>query len=114
MIGDNMKKVSSIFEKVPEKWGLRGDLYFWDYLKGIFDKYDLPFEYDELERIIKDEHLKLTGVELTKDSMAYCEKFAHGGMSSGKICGEWWITIGLPLLKERLNKKSFFDKLFRK
>ena len=33
MIGDKMKKVSSIFEKVPEKWGLRGDPYFWDYLK---------------------------------------------------------------------------------
>ena len=27
-----MKKVSTIFKEKPEKWGLRGDSYFWDYL----------------------------------------------------------------------------------
>ena len=56
----------------------------------------------------------MTGIELTKDSIAKCEKFEHGGMSSGGLSGEFWTTTALPLLKERLNKKSFFDKLFKK
>ena len=97
-----MKKVSTIFKEKPEKWGLRGDSYFWDYLEKIFDNYKLPFNYDELEKIIKEEHLKLTGVELTKESIGKCKKFEHGGMTSGGICGGFWITEALPLLKERL------------
>lgn len=91
------------FKEKPEKWGFRGDLYFWDYLEKIFDNYELPFNYDELEKIIKKEHLKLTGVELTKESIGKSEKFEYGGMTSGGICGEFWITEALPLLKERLN-----------
>ena len=51
----------------------------------------------------------MTGVELTKESIGKCEKFEHGGMTSGGICGGFWITEALPLLKERLNKK-FSDK----
>ena len=109
-----MKKVSTIFKEKPEKWGLRGYPYFWEYLEDIFNNYELPFEYEKLEKTIKDEHLKLTGIELTKDSIAKCEKFEHGGMSSGGLSGEFWITTALPLLKERLNKKSLFDELFNK
>ena len=109
-----MKKVSTIFKEKPEKWGLRGDPYFWEYLEDIFNNYELPFEYEKLEKIIKDEHIKLTGIELTKDSIAKCEKFEHGGMSSGGLSGEFWTTTALPLLKEIKNKKSFFDKLFKK
>ena len=26
-------KLSKIFEEKPQSWGLRGDPYFWDYLK---------------------------------------------------------------------------------
>lgn len=97
-------KVSVIFKDKPEQMGLRGDYYFWDYLKSVFDNYSFPFTYEELEKIIKEEHLKITGVELTKDSRGYSEKFDNGGMSAGTICGEYWITKGLSILKERLNK----------
>ena len=100
-----MEKVSTIFNERPLKWGLRGDVYFWDYLEDIFNNYELPFKYDELEKIVKDEHLKLTGFELTHNSIAKCEKFEHGGMSSGLLSGEFWITVALPLLKERLKSK---------
>ena len=109
-----MKKVSTIFKDKPEKWGLRGDIYFWDYLENIFNNYELPFDYEQLEKIIRDEHLKLTGKELTNDSNSFCEDFSHGGMSSGCISGEFWTNKAFPLLKERLNKKSFFDKLFKR
>lgn len=47
-----MKKVSTIFKKRPEKWGFRGDPYFWEYLEKLFNN------YDELEKIIKEEHIK--------------------------------------------------------
>ena len=97
-----MKRLSSIVEEKPEYWGLRGDSYFWNYLEEKFSNYRLPFEYEELEKIIKEEYLKLTGLELTKDSIGRYDDFKHGGMSSGAISGEFWINTALPLLKERL------------
>lgn len=109
-----MKKVSTIFKKKVKHWEFRGDPYFWEYLENLFDNYELPFNYDELERIIKEEHLKLTGIELTEESIGKCEKFEYGGMSSGGICGSFWIKEALPLLKERLNKKGIFYKFLKK
>lgn len=98
------KKVSTIFEKEPKQFGLRGDVYFWNYLKNIFEEYNLPMNSNDLVKIIKEEHLKLTGQELNPSSQAYCEKFANGGMSSGMLSGEFWITIAIPLLEKRLKR----------
>ena len=40
-------KLSKIFEEKPERWGFRGDPYFWDYLKEIADKgYCTPATYN--------------------------------------------------------------------
>lgn len=100
------KKVSTIFEKEPQRFGLRGDIFFWNYLKDIFEEYNLPMNSNHLVKIIKEEYLKLTGQELTTSSQAYCEKFANGGMSSGMLSGEFWITIAIPLLVERLEKNK--------
>lgn len=99
-----MEKVSTIFKEKPEVWRLRGDTYFWEYLEEIFDNYNFPYEFEDLEKIIKDEHLKLTGIELTDTSVAMCKKFAHRGISSGQIFGKFWISIAFPLLKEKINK----------
>lgn len=101
-----MNKVSTIFKEKPKTWGLRGDPYFWDYLEKFFDNYELPFDYNKLEEIIKTEHLKLTSIELTNNSIAKCKAFEHGGMSSGGLSGDFWINTALPLLKERLNKSK--------
>ena len=101
-----MKNVSIIFKERPEKWGLRGDPYFWDYLEKIFVNYNFPLEYSELEKIIKEEYLKLTGIEITNKSIGKCESFNDGGMSSGLISGEFWLTIAMPLLKDRLEKNN--------
>ena len=40
---------------------------------------------------------------MTTDSMAYVEQFAHEGMSSGGISGEWWNENEIPMLKSRLS-----------
>lgn len=92
-----------IFEEQPMKWGLRGDPYFWDYLRNIACNMDL-ISPKELEKWIKEEYLKLTGNELTRRESSRVEMFAHGGMSSGGVSGHWWVDTGIPLLKKRLKE----------
>ena len=96
-------KLSVIFEEKPERWGFRGDPYFWDYLKNIAENMDM-ISADELEKWIKEEYLSLSGKPLTDEYMdfAVIEQFAHGGMSSGGVDNEWWVNEGIPLLKSRL------------
>ena len=96
-------KLSVIFEKKPERWGLRGDPYFWDYLKERAEDMDV-LSADELERWIKEEYFSLSGKALTDEYMdfAVIERFAHGGMSSGGVDNRWWTEEGIPLLKSRV------------
>ncbi len=102
MICKNMK-LSIIFEEKPERWGLRGDPYFWDYLKKRAENMDI-LSFDELEKWIKEEYFMLSGKALTDEYMdfAVIEQFAHGGMSSGGVDNGWWMEEGIPLLKSRL------------
>ena len=99
-------KLSVIFKEKPEYWGLRGDPYFWDYLCELAENMDI-ISPDELEKWIRDEHMRLSGEFMTDVSIVRVEKFAHGGMSSGGISGEWWTETGIPLLKSRLRNLSF-------
>ena len=82
-------KLSKIFEEKPERWGLRGDPYFWDYLKERAENMDI-ISPDELEKWIKEEYSSLSGKALTDEYMdfAVIEQFAHGGMSSGGVDNE--------------------------
>ena len=96
-------KLSVIFEDKPERWGYRGDPYFWDYLKEKAEEMEL-ITPELLEIWIKDEHFALSGIELTEESTAVVDRFAHGGMSSGGIAGDWWCAVGIPLLKDRLKR----------
>ena len=96
-------KLSIIFEEKPEVWGYRGDPYFWDHLKERAENMEI-LSPDELERWIKEEYFSLSGKELTEEGdCAVIERFAHGGMSSGGVDNAWWIQVGIPLLKSRLN-----------
>ena len=96
-------KLSIIFEEKPQRWGFRGDPYFWDHLKGLAEKMEIVSP-DELEEWIKKEYLSLSGKPLTDDygDFAIINQFAHGGMSSGGVDNEWWMETGIPLLKSRL------------
>ena len=100
-----VKKLSAIFEERPERWGFRGDPYFWDYLKERAESMEMVSP-DELENWIKEEYFSLSGKALTDEYMdfAVIEQFAHGGMSSGGVSNEWWMEEGIPLLKSRLTK----------
>ena len=96
-------KLSTIFEEKPQSWGLRGDPYFWDYLKERSENMEI-ISPDELEAWIKEEYYSLSGKPLTDEYMdfAVIEQFAHGGMSSGGVDNGWWLNEGIPLLKSRL------------
>ncbi len=96
-------RLSVIFEEKPERWGFRGDPYFWDYLKELAENMDLITE-DELEKWIKEEYFSLSGKVLTDKYMdfAVIEQFAHGGMSSGGVDNVFWTEEMIPLLKSRL------------
>ena len=96
-------KLSVIFEEKPERWGFRGDPYFWDYLKDRAENMDI-ISPEELEKWIKEEYSSLAGKELTGEYMdfAVIKQFAHGGMSSGGVDNGWWMNEGIPLLKSRL------------
>lgn len=92
-----------IFKNKPNKgWGARGNPYFWNHLQQDAEDVIMPISEDDLIAWIKDEHLKLTGEELTPESDVYVEKYDHGGMSAGRITGEWWYDIGIPLLIKRM------------
>jgi len=97
-------KLAKIFEEKPERWGFRGDPYFWDYLKTLAENMNI-ISPDELEKWIKEEYFSLSGKILTDEYMdfAVIEQFAHGGMSSGGVDNQWWMEEGIPLLKSRLN-----------
>ena len=97
--------LSVIFEGKPDRWGFRGDPYFWDHLKDIAKNMDL-ISPDELEQLIKEEYLSLSGKALTDEYMdfAVIKQFAYGGMSSGGVDNRWWMREGIPLLKSRLSE----------
>lgn len=96
-------KLSKNFEEKPLSWGLRGDPFFWDYLKECAKNMDI-ISTEELEKWIKEEYFSLSGKVLTDKYMdfAVIEQFAHGGMSSSGVDNEWWMNEGIPLLKSRL------------
>ena len=56
-----------------------------------------------IKRMRKEVFEKLTGAPLTRECHMFLSKYAHDGMSSGQICGEFWIDKALPLLLDRLN-----------
>ena len=99
-------KLSEIFETEPKQWGFRGDPYFWRFLKEKAREMPIEISETELESWIKKEHFEVSGKELTDYSMVYVEQFAHGGMSSGGISGQWWTEDGIPLLVSRLRNNE--------
>lgn len=96
--------VSEIFMKKPDRYGLRGDPFFWDYLKEYFATKELPYSVTQFTEDIYSLFWQVTGEKLTVEARPFVEEFAHGGMSSGHLSGEFWIERGIPLLVERLEE----------
>lgn len=105
MSHDQMK-LSVIFDPEPESWGFRGDPYFWRYLRKRVARVALPAEPAKLEQFIREEYYRLSGTRLAPGSIGIVEEFAHGGMTSGGLSGEFWIRYAIPLLKKRLERAN--------
>lgn len=95
---------SVIFEEKPAQWGLRGDPYLWEEMRKEFLAVPVTIASEDFEKKFKEVFEKLTGVSISSDDHIFLSKYAHGGMSSGKISGEFWLDIALPLLLERLKR----------
>ena len=98
--------VADIFREKPEKYGCRGDEFFWEYLEKRTEGIPFPFEYEKLECLIKLEYLLASGEEMTEKSLGFSRELSNGGMSSGIISGEYWLNQALPLLKTRIDKAN--------
>ena len=95
------ERLSVLFEEEPKQWGLRADEFLWNDMKKYFSNIEFPYsEKDFLQTIINLE-VKYVGKELNLEDKVYVENYAHGGMSSGYISGEFWNNRGIPLLVKR-------------
>ncbi len=92
-------KLAEAFEERPERWGLRGDRYFWGYLEEKAKNTEVFFDADDLEEWVKQEYFNIVKKELDYESIDYVEQFENSG-----IDGTWWLDKGIPLLKSRLLK----------
>ena len=96
--------VSTIFEEKPKQWGFRGDPYLWEEMMKEFSTVPVTISLEDFVKEFKEVFEKLTGTPLTRDCHIFLSKYAHGGMSSGQIRGEFWTDTVLPLLVERLKR----------
>ena len=107
--------LSEMFNIQPPNWGLRGDPYLWQDMKKAFA--DTPFPYSAHELVV-DVHrifLEKAGEELSNTARPYVEAYDHGGPSSGKVSGRFWLGTAIPLLLAMRdvaeNNMEEFDKI---
>ena len=94
-------KVSLIFEEEPIQWGLRGDPFLWRELKKNFMNVEMPQTPAQLKSLIEKEYEVSTEHPITYGKSFFIERFKSFGMSSGRICPEFWMNKGIPLLVSR-------------
>lgn len=96
-----MTNVSDYFEREPDQWGLRGDPFLWAELRQHFADVPVPAKTVDLHRLLENAFWELTGETLSFCRDVHVRRFAHGGMSSGVVCGAFWRQRGFPLIVER-------------
>ena len=90
--------VSEIFSIQPPNWGLRGDPYLWKDMQAALADTPLPYDSPGLVADIKRIFREKTGVEPAVDARPYVAEYDHGGASSGKVSGKFWLITAIPLL----------------
>lgn len=96
--------IQLIFEVKPTQWGLRGDPYLWEELKSYLMRNKAPKIAEEFEVAFRLAFKELTGKDLILNTDIYMGDYNKGGMSSGMVCSDYWIEVGLPLLIDRFKK----------
>ena len=90
--------VSEIFSIQPPNWGLRGDPYLWKDMQAAFAEVELPYDSPSLVADIKRIFQEKTGMELDVAARPFVAEYDHGGASSGKVSGRFWLITAMPLL----------------
>ena len=98
------RTIADLFIPDPPHWGLRGDPYLWREMRDHFAAIPLPETFPMLVEKIDAAFLQLTGSPISAPESFFVERFAHGGMSSGHVCPEFWREIAVPLLGERYER----------
>jgi hypothetical protein len=100
--------IKSLFEIKPDKWVLRGDSYLWEDIKICLlqiKKLLSPTNFDFCIDRIFDSIILSNGEYLETDKI-YFKSYPQEGISAGIVDRNWWMNIGLPLLKNRFKKNS--------
>lgn len=97
----DIQTVGDLFSDKRHSWGLRGDPYLWDEMRLHFEKVPLPVDELSLIDQLNQAFFDLTGQPLSSLEVVCVERFAHGGMSSGKVSPEFWRNTAIPQLAER-------------
>lgn len=95
------RTVADLFAEEPPRWSLRGDPYLWREMRERFADVPLPATADALAALIQRIFEELTGEPITHPDFIFVERFAHGGMSSGRVVPQFWRETVIPLLRER-------------
>jgi hypothetical protein len=108
-------KILKAFDCSLGRWGARGDIHFWDYLRGHFSKMEINENYtskDFESEICKVFEQISGGKKLEYGQTVYVESLDPGhGMSKGYVDGSCWIKEGIPTLKERIFGVSYLEVL---
>lgn len=96
-----MHTIASLFATKPFQWGLRGDPGLWETMKQHFATTPLPASCQQLETVLLDTFTTIMGADIHSGRMIYNKLFDKGGMSRGNVSCNWWLTKGIPLLKQR-------------
>ena len=94
--------LAHIFQPPPARWGLRGDPYLWQELEPALAEQPLPDSPAAIDTLLVSLYLKLVGEAPGAGRHTFVARYAHGGMSSGYVDADFWLTQGFPLLKSRL------------
>lgn len=101
------KTVASLFSTMGIQWGLRGDPYLWDEMRGYFADTPLPKTAVSFQNLIKEAFTLLTSHPFpTEADLAPIpiKRFDHGGMSSGLVSPDFWRNKAIPELTNRYNE----------
>jgi len=87
-----MRKLIDMFTVPPNTWNARGEPYFWEDLRLYFLKEDklLPVTFDAFVIELHHAFEEITDHSIDERDWFFIEKYAHGGMSSGRIDPVGW------------------------
>jgi hypothetical protein len=90
------RNIADMFTMPPDTWGTRVEPYLWEDLRLYYLKNETPLP-GRFEIFISDLHTnfeKLAEHSIYEREWFFVEKYAHGGLSSGRVAPAGWREDG--------------------